>query len=190
MSLDLTLPPSLSSRGRPAKEVNAEFLRPLEPQDIALILNGEVGWRAKPLQKLRAAHHTIAFLLVSGDGDAEVSRKTGRSTSSIQALKQDPAFQQLLSSYSKMGDEARADVFRQAADLSSAALAELQERVEQEPETFTNKELLEVSEKLMDRTGLGPSKTIKTFNGADVVKELVRQKEAERAGRVIDPEEA
>ena len=182
--LDLNLP--ASGRGRPSKEITISYARDLSERDLVALMTCESGAKPKPLQKLRAAHHNIAILLSQGKGDTEVARITGRSVGNIHLLKRDPAFVNLLNHYAQMGEQALADVYQQLSATGQAALATLQERLEEDPDSFDAKDLVKIVEVAMDRTGHGPTRTIKTLNTADAIKELVEKKKAERAGRVID----
>ena len=189
----LQLPTEASSRapqGAKAKPLWFEFSRTIEPRDLAMILSGEAAARRRPLSVIRAAHHQVAKLVAQNYSDVEVSGITGRSPTSVKQLRFDPAFKHLVAHYRDMADAIEVDVLAQAKNLSSAALAELQQRIEENPERFSEEDLTKLAEKLMDRTGLGPSKTIKTIDAVGVVQALVAKKQAEAAGRVIEPEAA
>lgn len=186
-SLDLAIPSRLSPAGRPPKPVAVDYLGPLTEADILLIFTGEAGVRAKPLQKIRAAHHNVAILLSQGHTSASVSRITGYSPSRIALLKEDPAFKQLLAHYSQMGEQATADFFQQLADLGIAAVQELQERLETDPDNFSPDELIKIVEKTSDRTGFGPTKTVKSLNVSTTISKLKERMESK--GQVLSPDE-
>lgn len=183
--LDISLPARLPP-GKPAVEIVVVYQRDLVVDDIALILTQEVGSQPRTLQRLRAVHHNIAILLSQGREVAEVSRITGRSPGNIHLLQKDPAFKALLTHYQQMGEQALADVWQQLSDTGQAALAALQEKLETDPDSVKDEHKIKIIELTMDRTGHGPSRTVKSVSSADVVKELVDRKRAERKGRIID----
>jgi hypothetical protein len=172
--------------GRAPKEIVVAWMRSLHEGDIALILRGESGFKHKPLQKLRAVHHNIAILLSQGKTDVDVSRITGRSIGNIAILKRDPAFITLLDHYGKMGQAALADVYQQLSDVGQAALAALQDKLEEDPDSVDDKVKVKIVEMAMDRTGHGPTRTVRTLNTKDAIKDLVERKRAEQRGQVID----
>lgn len=189
-ALDLTLPPRLGSgpAGRKSKEIVAVYERDATEQDIAVLVSTPLGAKSRPLQSLRAIHHSMAILLSQGKGPTEVARICGYSVGRIQSMKQDPAFRQLVSHYTKMGELALADVYSQLKDLGQGAIAALNERLESDPDSISSKDLTRLVEVTADRTGHGPTKTVKTIDSKAVLQELIERKEKERKGKLIEPE--
>lgn len=187
--LDLKLP-ARQTPGRPAKEITVAWVRELGTDDLRLALTSESHPKPYSLQRIRAVHHNIAILLSQGKPPAEVSRITGRSMSNLTILQRDPAFRNLLAHYQKMGQEALADVYQQLSDTGQAALAALQEKLETNPDAIDDKVKVQIVEMAMDRTGHGPSRTVKSLNVSGQLKDLVEKRQQERKGKVIDAETA
>lgn len=110
------------------------------------------------LKRLRHTHHLLAMVLAEGASHSQASALTGYSPNTINLLNQDPAFKDLIAHYRTATMAEFEDIRRRAASLGLSFLDELQERLEETPETFTNKEVKECASMLLDRTIL-PSKT-------------------------------
>lgn len=125
-------------------------IRPLTPDDIPLllapppILNPTRG----PLQ-LRHSHHQLARLIASGSEMTEVSLITGYSLSYISVIKGDPAFKELLSYYDKQREMIFVDVVERMRSLGLNTLEELAARLENEPESWSRRELMEMAELML-----------------------------------------
>lgn len=155
-TLDLNL---LSTRlGGYSEPLAFEHKRDLNRADLELVeqMRGNNGTRAKEILKLRGVHHRVAKLLAAGLKDVEVSAVTGYCQSRISVLKKDPAFKGLMDYYAEKEEARSAEVMDLMKDLSMDALVTLRERLEDEPDTLTVKQLLEISQLTLDRTGHGP----------------------------------
>lgn len=191
LSDHIVLPATLPANGgRPPKMLEIGVVRALGVDDILFLTTAESGGTYRPLQRIRASHHNIAILLSQGKDPVEVSRIMGRSPSNIRKLMDDPAFKNLMAFYNSQGEQAREDMLLQLKDLGQSAMAQLQEDLENHPEKFDKKDLMRIVEVTMDRVGMGPTKTVKTLNTADAIRELVKKKEEERKGKVIDVDAA
>lgn len=150
MGLDLKV------TGRKERLVLAEIVRPLTMDDVEL-LKVERGIKPAELQKIRNRHHIVAKSLVQGMTDQQICLITGYSQSRVSILKSDPAFKDLLALY----EAESAEIFRTAQDrlasLSTDAADILQERLEEEPESISNRELMGIVALGADRTGNGPT---------------------------------
>jgi hypothetical protein len=135
------------ARGRRPATVEYEVLRELGDSDIALA-NGEAGLGTPipAIQRLRHAHHQLARVLASGVKAVEASYITGYTQSRISILKADPAFQELLAYYAEQREAQYLDVHQRLAVLGTSTAEELQERIDEQPEKFTNRELMELIE--------------------------------------------
>ena len=110
------------------------------------------------LQRIRTRHHSLARSLAEGTRtDKQVAFEHGLTPQRLVQLKQDDNFVELIAHYARDLDAARADAFKRLQDLSLDAMDEIADRLEAEPESFTNKELRELSAMSLDRTGHGPS---------------------------------
>lgn len=173
--------------GRPPSQVEHSYIRDLEPADIVEIAQAP-SQTIVPLKTLRAAHHNIARLLAAGESVVVVSRITGRTVARIWQLKQDPAFQELIAYYSSQVEEVFTDTLEQMKDVGATALDVIQERLEESPDQIPTKDLTAIAKLTLDRTGHGPSKTLKVLNASSILKQLKEAKEAEGRGKVLDRE--
>ena len=157
-SLDLTP----RTRGRPRKAVQAEYVRELGPADFALLESGR-GIKAPSLTRLRDRHHALARLLAQGKTPTEASIITGYDVSRISILKQDPTFQDLVSSYRSVEDGLMAEFTERAGLLSLTAMANLQEALEDDENPLPPSMQLEIAKTFADRTGHAPvQKSVQT----------------------------
>lgn len=162
MDLSLELSP-IRTRGRARKEITVVGTRPLREDDLAL-LNTEKGSVAPPLKRLSDRHHSLARAIASGMKPGEAGIVYGYSASRVSILCADPSFKELVRFYSEKKDVEFAEMHERLAGLSVDALEELRQRLEENPEEFSNGLLLDMVTKLADRTGHGPSSTSTQVN--------------------------
>jgi len=147
---------ALAGMGRPLEP--CEILREIEASDLPLLAQEqrEHNWKVdspdKLLQTLRTGHHKLAQLLAADVSAADASLMTGRSPSSISALKSDPAFQELLAYYKEQQSGRDFEAYDRLVTLGATAMDVLQERIEDNPDRFTNNELRQLVESTMDRS--------------------------------------
>lgn len=154
-----------SARGgkRPSTPFTIGEPRILDESDLGeLVSPSTLNSAPAPLQRLRSTHHRLAQLVAEGMKAAEISLITGYSQSRISILKSDPAFQELVSHYENQKDAVFLDVQERLADLGLTATEELRERLEESPESFTVKELLEVQASALDRSVAPKKSSMKT----------------------------
>lgn len=96
--------------------------------------------------KIRNAHHQLARHIALGTSSTEISAITGYSPAYISTLKNDPAFKELLQYYEAQREAIFVDTAERAKAVSIAALEELQERIDNEPESFKHRELMELAQ--------------------------------------------
>lgn len=182
---------ALGRQSAAAKPWTIVAARPITREDMVLLLGGHAPSDPKAaLARISAPHHMLAKLIADGKPDAEVSAITGYGLSRIKTLRLDPAFSELVSHYEAEAVRANADVQAQILNIGLTASQLLQEQLETEPESFTRKELLELSTKMFDRAGHGPtSKTQISINDPSAVIERLRSALAtEGRGRVVSRE--
>lgn len=148
--LELTLPPAT------LQALDYAVSRELTDGDLNLLARPQ-NITSVPVKAMRETHHQLARLLATGMKQVEVSAITGYSQSRISILKGDPAFKELIAHYTEVQDSAYADIAGQMAALSSSAMSELRDRLEDDPAQFSNMQVLEVMKTLLDRTGFGPA---------------------------------
>lgn len=156
---ELDMTPRL--RGRAKKAPQALYVRDLTNADLDMLAT-ERGTAARPIQRLRDRHHFLARCLANGMSNTEASAVTGYDPSRISILIKDPTFKELVSHYQVVKDSFRAEFQDRAELLALTAMNELQERLEDDPESMSAPTLLEVMKTTADRTGHAP--TVKTLN--------------------------
>lgn len=145
---------NLAGPGRPAKPLEAEIVRPLEIADLELAAVTERRSAPPPLKRITDRHHALARLLAAGTPEGEAALILNYDPSRISILKNSPAFQELLALYRAEVDREFATTLDHMAGLSRDALLELRERLEEDPDKFSNRELLSITTDLIDRADL------------------------------------
>lgn len=140
--------------GRPAIPLTLAFSRPLVAADAGRALPPAP---APTLQKLRARHHMVARLLAEGRRPGDVAAIVGYNRQMVTLLQADPAFQQLVAFYSERTDAAYVGVHERLAVLGTTAAEVLQDRLEESPQAFTNKDLRELMGEAYERS-VAPAK--------------------------------
>lgn len=175
-----------SSRQEPWQ---VEYARDLGPEDLALLHSGIVQAPQDPkapLASLREPHHMLARLLAEGKSVVEVSAITGYSTSRIRTLQMDPAFKELMAHYEETIVFAEADVQAQIKHVALTAGSILQERLETDPDSFSNKDLKDLFQTGLDRIGHGPTtKHQHTITDPTHIIEALKEAHALEGGRII-----
>ena len=165
-------------------------VRPLVREDMILLVNPASPDPKAPLARISAPHHLLARLIAEGKEPVDVSAITGYSTGRIRTLQSDPAFCELVAHYETGVVQAVADVQAQITHIALAAAQRLQEKLDDESEKFTTKELREISTAMLDRAGHGPtSKSVLTVNDpSQVIAKLHSMIQTESRGRVFTRE--
>lgn len=179
-----TLGPAVPpSRGRRPAPLSFSYVRDLGEQDILLLIQNPSRDVTTPsIKRLKTSHHNLARLLASGTTQAEASLITGYSPSRISILLHDPAFSELMAYYAEQTKEIYVNVHQRLADVGTMALEEIQERLEEQPEKFSTKELLDTLAATLDRGGYGPKSTIVHQQGGGI-SDILDQIKAEAARR-------
>jgi hypothetical protein len=137
--------------GRPRKPLEATSVRPLVEADLELAATVERNSQPPAIKRITDRHHALARLLAAGTPEGEAALILGYDNSRVSILKQSPAFQELLALYRAEVDREFATTLDHMAGLSRDALLELRGRLEDEPEKFSNRELLSVVNDMVDR---------------------------------------
>lgn len=168
-------------RGNPSTPPT--FLRDIKHEDLALLASpGAEVAAARPITRIRAQHHLAARLIAEGRKPVEVAGITGYTPARIVQLRADPAFCELVSHYKGQVDARYLDVHARLALLGTMATEELQERLEEDAESFSNEELRKLAETTLDRGGYGPNRSI-SVESRSVSVHLVEAIKAEAASR-------
>lgn len=185
----------LTARGRRAAKVEESLVGTVGPAELRSLANveGTVS-EAPPLKRVTERHHKLARLLSLGlpEGDAAIA--CGFSLGRVSVIKASPAFQELLELYKDRVDEEFAEFAEQLAGLSKDAILTIRERLEEDPENFTNGQLLEVMKATADRTGFGPSQKIEQNVNFSLSEKLEKARQRAREAALpqmkdITPEE-
>ncbi len=153
---DLNLDLHLS--GRKAHAIGAEVLRELTSSDLGLLAT-ERGIQPSRVQRITDRHHALARCLASGMSATEAGLVTGYTGSRISVLRGDPAFEELIAFYTNEKAKPVQDLQDRMTSLALDATAELQDRLEIDPEKVSTDQLLDTIKLTADRTGNGPRQT-------------------------------
>lgn len=155
------------TRGKQPANVEIISVAPLSEADMIALQNPTKGLNVAPsLVKIRASHHRIAQLIAEGRKYTEISLICGISAVRVSQLCADPAFQELVAFYIDESKKAFVDHQARLADVGTTALEILRERMEETPDQFKNRELLELVEKTYDRS-VAPTKNLSTKFGGN-----------------------
>lgn len=146
-------------RGRRAKPLNEQpvVVGPITPEHFPLLQRPEL--QDRPLARLRSTHHLAARCLAEGRTVTQTAEISGYTPTRISQLQRDPAFSELVSEYKKEVQERWLGFQERLAALGMAITEEFQERLMDAPENISNEELRRWAETVLDRGGVGPSKT-------------------------------
>lgn len=173
--------------GRSRPPASCEFVRELTEADLPL-LEANRGTKPSELRKLTDRHHQLARLTAMGTPGQECAVILGLTASRVSIIQSDPAFKDLVEVYRSQIDAEFGEITNQMAGLSKDVILELRERIEEEPEEFSNGELRNLLATMLDRTGHGPTSTQTNVNvdlGARLQKAQARALE-ERLARAKD----
>lgn len=145
---------NLKGPGRPAKPLDFEYERDLAEADLELAMTVTRSSAPPPIKKISDRHHALARLLATGMSEGDAALTLNYDPSRVSILKNSPAFQELMSLYRSEVDRTFASNLDHMAGLSKDALLELRERMEEEPEKFSVRELLAITTEMSDRVDL------------------------------------
>lgn len=125
----------------PSRAPTAALGRNLTEGDRKVLAAAKIGPGQAPLKKIRMVHHQAARLLAQGLKNIEVALATGFTPEHIYNLKNSPAFEELVEFYAAQDQQIQLDVRARMLTLGLDAAAEMQERLLDDPEQFSNKDL-------------------------------------------------
>jgi hypothetical protein len=137
--------------GLPTRKVRGHwrFVRELDPRTDMPLLQVRVPAPKQTLTQIRHTHHQLARLLATGTKEQEASLITGYKPTYISVLKGDPSFQDLMEYYAAQREQIFVDVVERMRSLGLATIDELQARLEEEPDEFSRRELMELAELML-----------------------------------------
>jgi hypothetical protein len=149
-----------------AEPISCEYVRELTFADIETLQTIPLDAGTPPLIRLRATHHALARLLASGMKPMDAAASTGHSVGTVNRLQSsDRGFIELIEHYKDLAKEQFVDIQARLALLGTAAAETLMERLEEEPERFTNNELMKLAEVTLDRS-IAPAKGLAGRGGS------------------------
>ena len=165
------------------------IVRELTGGDIQALAEGEAApayTQAKPLARLSTIHHQLAKAVAEGRKNVDIAAATGLSSVRISQLKADPAFQELVAHYAKSVDHIYCDAHSRLAQTAVLTLDELNSRLEADPDKFSNRDLKEIAEMALDRSGIpGATKVVHEGLSPDMVRAQVQAMFTRRTMGVI-----
>jgi hypothetical protein len=166
---------------RPSAPLTIGTPRELTEADLSELIHPS-SVNSKPLmtQKLRSTHHRLAQLIASGMKQVDASLITGYSQSRISTFMQDPGFLELVANYKNQKDAVFVDAQERLAALCITATEILQERLEENPEGISVRELNEIISETGDRSIAPKKNTTKidqnvTLSWANIVEESIKK---------------
>jgi hypothetical protein len=166
----------------------------LDSGDMMLLGSGANVQSSPPLKKIRPRHHALAKALARGMRPGIAAATHGFSVSRVSILASDPTFKDLIEFYRREESDAHLEQQGRLSGIAVAALDELAERLEDEPEKLTVAQLTKLASLGADRTGNGPkasSDVNVTFNIAEKMRKAQERLERHKTieGEML-PQEA
>jgi len=159
--------------------LRVEKRRNMTPTDLIALTVGKPLEQVSPIASLRHQHHLLARLIGEGKSITESAEITGYSIAYISRLKtQDKAFQELISYYRDNVEEIYYSVHERLKGLGLNTIEELQERLAEDRDGFTNRELMELAQLAFDRSGFGVTHNIKATHTILTPDMIVQLKDA------------
>ena len=140
--------------GRKASPLTIDFIRELEQADVDALLAPPV---VKPMalapvvRELKESHHRLAMLMATERSQVQVSLLSGYSEAYIGRLTNDPMFRSLMDQYGKLEEVKFRDTLEKMDSVGRDALNELQLRLAEAPESFSNRELVETVDSMISK---------------------------------------
>lgn len=169
-------------QGAAPKEFYCAYERDLTEADLVALQHPR-GTQPRSLMRIHASHHSLARCLATGMKSTQAALVTGYSPARISQLQNDASFVSLVADYRAEIKNVFADLAERMNDLSLDAIELLQERLADNPETFTIPVLLDMVKAFADRTGHGPGQEISMRVAPDFIDRPPRETHAEWAER-------
>lgn len=136
-----------SARGgrKVPRPLELEVVRELTSDDLPVLqAPAPMGTSVPSIKAIRASHHRLAELVAKGTSGVEISAITGYSQSYISNIQRSPAFAELVDYYSTQCEQLYVDAMERLKVLGLSSVEELQARVDENPEKFSPRELMEL----------------------------------------------
>lgn len=175
------------TRGRAGAPMVLEVERELVEDDLPALALPRSSAKPSVVKRLSERHHALARCLASGASQRDAAIICGYDLSRISILLNDPSFTELLAFYRADVDRAFSDMHDQLATVGKGALGLLIDKIEDEPESLTVPQLMELAKLGADRTGYGPQTRSENLNvNVNVANRLeeARKRLAERRAKI------
>lgn len=149
----------INLRGRPTQpSAPPVVVRPLRVEDLDLLIVERAPSSRPPLtlERITDRHHMLARNLAAGMPAWEASVISGYHPSYISQLTTCPTFQNLVKHYRDNVDALYADVHQHHVGMTVDSAVILRERMENDPDSLSTGQLIEINKLGADRTGHGP----------------------------------
>ena len=171
---------------KPTRSLLWEIVRPLKlPDDLPLLQQASPAPR-KTISQIRHSHHQLARLLATGTDQNECSLITGYAPAYISVLKTDDSFQELMAYYATQAEQRHIDVLDRMRSLGLSTLEELQQRLEENPESYSLRELMEQAELMLVKPMQAARSTVQASGTGGGVSVAIKFVTSEAAGTTID----
>ena len=147
---------TVRTSGRPSREADFEVLGPISEAEL-VVMQEPRSVTAPALKRLTERHHALARNLAAGVPPGEAAIVCGYDISRVSILQADPSFKELLKFYRNDVERHYAGVHETLSALAKDAGEELRQRLEDDPESLSVGQLVEITKMGADRTGFGPS---------------------------------
>ena len=141
-------------------------VRPLTTEDLAFLRTGHAT--IDPIKRIRDRHHHIAWLLALGRSHKDIAAEVHLNPERISIYLRDPTFSELIARYREEIAESRRqhtdDFVAKATETMKLAEAEVQKRIESDPDSVHIRDLNRIAADRMDRFGYGKHTTSETRN--------------------------
>jgi hypothetical protein len=140
-----------NGRGRIARDdLDFAYRRDISPGDLGkLTKSRDLGTVQPPRLRMKARHHRLAMLIASGEKVGVAANILGYAPATVSVLQQDPAFRNLVAVYRSQAEEKYQDLHKRAASLGESVLDELEDRLDQKPESFSISQLNEIAKNML-----------------------------------------
>lgn len=127
--------------------VTIDIERPLTQEDIEVIENRTLPLDSQQsIRRIGHQHHRLAQLIVKGEPLTAIASITGYSPQYIKIIQKDPTFAELIEHYKANREAAFVDLMERMKVLGIMALEELQQRLSDDPEGWTKRELMDLQQ--------------------------------------------
>lgn len=161
--------------------------RPLGEEDL-LTLEIDQHSKAPTLKRLTHRHHRLARMIAEGIGHGDAAIACGYSNSRVSILMDDVAFMELVDFYAKQVDALALDLRARLVGIAETASDIIQDRLEEDPDSFEVEDLRKLVALGADRTGHGPTSTQNHNHVVGFAARLDRARERRQVSKIEEAE--